>query len=113
MDQKKLIERVKSKTEYESLSINSQIYFIGDTAVFTASDMIRRQSSLTLAWFEGDRLVTKALYDSQTLVTINRIIAKREKEAMLAMLSDDTIVVISAKDPKGLPAQVIKQQEKK
>jgi len=108
-NQRKLIERVKVKTDNEKLSINSQMYFISDTSVFSVSDLIRKKSSVMMAWLEGEALRTKVLYEPRDLVTINKAIVKREKEAILLMVSDDAIVVVSSKDPKGCTPQVIKQ----
>ena len=108
-NQRKLIERVKVKTDNEKLSINSQMYFISDASVFSVSDLIRKKSSVMMAWLEGESLRTRVLYEPSDLVTINKAIVKREKEAILLMISDDAIVVVSSKDPKGCTPQVIKQ----
>lgn len=107
--QRKLIERVKSKADNDKLSINSQMYFISDASVFAVSDLIRQKSSVMMAWLEGEALRTKVLYEPLDVTTINKAIVKREKEAILLMLSDNTIVVVSSKDPKGLAPQIIKQ----
>lgn len=109
--QRKLIERVKLKTDNEKLSINSQMYFISDASVFSVSDLIRKKSSVMMAWLEGEALRTKVLYEPSDLVTINKAIVKREKEAILLMVSDDAIVVVSSKDPKGCTPQIIKHQK--
>jgi hypothetical protein len=110
MDQKKLMLRVKYKTDNEKLTINSQMYFIADTAVFTVSDLVKQKSSLVMAWLEGEILHMKPLYDPQgnKPIGITKIVNNKEKEAMLIMLSDGMVVVISSKDPKGCTPQIIK-----
>lgn len=115
MDQKKLMLRVKYKTDNEKLTINSQMYFIADTAVFTVSDLVKQKSSLMMAWLEGEMLHMKPLYDphgpqGNKPIAITKIINNKEKEAMLIMLSDGMVVVISSKDPKGCTPQIIKPQ---
>lgn len=112
MDAKKLMLRVKYKTDDEKLTINSQMYFIADTAIFTATDLVRQKCSLMMAWLEGEMLKTKVLYEPQVIVTINKVIVQKEKEAVLAMMSDGAIVIISSKDPKGLAPQIVRQQAK-
>ena len=104
--------RIKYKVENEKLTINSQVYFIGGAAVFAATDLAKQKCSLMMAWLEGEVLKTKALYEPQGVVTISKMIVQREKDAMLAMMSDKNIVIISSKDPKGLPPQIVKQQAK-
>lgn len=111
-DQKKLMERLKVKTDNEKLSINSQLYFIADAAVLSVADFIRKKSTVIMAWLEGEKLVTKTLYEPEKIVNINKVIVKREKEAMLIMISDEAIIVISSKDPKGCTPQVIRPQQK-
>lgn len=112
MDQKKLMLRVKYKTDNEKLTINSQMYFIANTAVFTVNDLVKQKSSLMMAWLEGEMLHMKSLYDPQgnKPIGITKIINNKEKEAMLIMLSDGMVVVISSRDPKGCTPQVIKPQ---
>lgn len=112
MDQKKLMLRIKYKTDNERLTINSQMYFIADTAVFTVSDLVKQKSSLMMAWLEGETLHMKPLYIPQNNkpIGINKIINNKEKEAMLIMLSDGMIVIISSKDPKSCTPQIIKPQ---
>ncbi|MCL4492083.1 MAG: hypothetical protein M1510_09315 [Nitrospirae bacterium] len=112
-NQKKLIFRMKNKADSEKLSINSQMYFIADkAAVCTVSDLARQKSSLTMAWMEEETLKTKVLYEPQSLVTINKAIIKREKEAMLFMLSDGVIVIVSSKEPTGCTPQVVTPRAK-
>jgi hypothetical protein len=112
MDSKKLMLRVKYKTDNEKLTINSQMYFIAGTAVFTVSDLVKQKSSLMMAWLEGETLHMKPLYDPQgnNPVRISKVINNREKEAMIIMLSDGMVVVISSRDPKGCTPQIIKPQ---
>jgi hypothetical protein len=112
MDQKKLMLRVKYKTDNEKLTINSQMYFVAGTAVFTINDLVKQKSSLMMAWLEGETLHTKPLYNphGNKPVGISKVINNKEKEAMIIMLSDGIVVVISAKDPKGCTPQIIKPQ---
>lgn len=112
MDQKKLFLRAKYKTDNEKLTINSQMYFIADTAVFTVTSLVNQKCSLMMAWLEGETLKTKVLYEPQSPVSISKVIANKEKEAMLIMIPDGTIVVISSKNPKECTPQIIKQQAK-
>ncbi len=111
-DLKKLMFRVKNKMDTEKLTINSQMYFIEDTAVFIAGDLALRKCTLSMAWLEGELLKIKTLYEPQGTVTIQKALTNREKEAMLIMVGDGAIVVVSSKDPKGCAPQVIKQQAK-
>ncbi len=109
-DRNKLLMRVKNKTDQEKLTINSQMYFIADSAIFTTGDLIRQKSSLMLAWLEGEMLRTKALYEPpQGFITINKVIAKHEKQVMLVMLSDNTVAIVSSENPVGLAPQIVKQ----
>ncbi|BCB95569.1 hypothetical protein JZK55_04910 [Dissulfurispira thermophila] len=112
IDQKKLMLRVKHKTDNEKLTINSQMYFISDTAVFTVNDLIKQKNSLMLAWLEGETLHMKSLYIPQNNkpIGITKIINNKEKEAIIIMLSDGMIVIISSKDPKNCTPQIIKSQ---
>lgn len=114
MDQKKLMLRVKYKTDNEKLTINSQMYFIADTAVFSVSDLVNQKSSIMMAWLEGETLKTKVLYEPQNpgAVNINKVITEREKQAILIMVSDGAIAIISSKDPKNCTPQVIRTQAK-
>lgn len=112
MDQKKLMMRVKNKAEGEKLTINSELYFIADTVVFTVSSLVSQKSSLMMAWLEGETLHMKALYEPAATINISKVVVKREKEAMLVMVSDNTIVVVSSKDPKGHAPQIIKSPAK-
>ncbi|MCL4537539.1 MAG: hypothetical protein M1610_08115 [Nitrospirae bacterium] len=114
MDQKKLMMRVKYKTDNEKLTINSQMYFIADTAVFSVNDLVNQKGSVMMAWLEGETLKTRVLYEPPNpgAVTINKVITEREKQAILIMASDGTIAVISSKDPKNCTPQVIKTQAK-
>ncbi len=111
-DPKKLMFRIKNKIESEKLTINSQMYFIEDTAVYIASDLAGRKCTLSMAWLEGELLKIKTLYEPQGIVTIQKVLTNREKEAMLIMVADSSIVVVSSKDPKGCAPQVIKQPAK-
>lgn len=111
-DQKKLMMRVKNKTDNEKLTINSQMYFIADTAIFAASDLATQKSSVVMAWLEGEYLKTKALYEPIGVININKVITKSEKQAILIMLSDNAVIVISSNDPKGCIPQVVKPQAK-
>lgn len=112
-EQQKLIFRLKNKADNEKLSINSQMYFIAEkAAVCTVSDLARQRTSLTMSWMEGDSVKTKVLYEPRGIATIAKAIINREKEAMLFMMSDGIIVVVSSKDPTGCTPQVIKPQAK-
>jgi len=110
MDQKKLILRIKYKTDNEKLIINSLMYFVGETAVFSANDLVRQKSTLMMAWLEGEALKTKNLYEPGGAFTINKVLRKNEKDAMLIMTSDGAVVILSTKDPKGVEPQVTKIQ---
>ena len=110
MDEKKLLMRIRNKTENEKLMINSLMYFVADTAIFTVNDLVRQKSKLVMAWLDGEILKTKNLYEPESTLTIGKVFKKSEKEAMLIMTSDGTVVIISTKDPKGLAPQITKQQ---
>lgn len=109
-DSKKLMMRIKNKVDAEKLTINSQMYFIVDTAVYSIVNMTTQKSSLQMAWLDGEVLKTQTLYEPAVLAGITKVISKSEKQAMLVMMSDGAIVVISSKDPQKVPAQVIKQK---
>jgi hypothetical protein len=110
MDQKKLMMRIKNKTDSEKLIINSLMYFVGDTAVFTMNDLVRQKSILVMAWLEGETLKTKNLYEPEGSFTIGKVLRKSEKEAMMIIISDGTVVIISTKDPTGVAPQITKKQ---
>jgi hypothetical protein len=111
-DSKKLMMRIKNKVDADKLTINSQMYFIVDTAVYSTVNMTTQKSSLQMAWLDGEMLKIKTIYEPAVVAGITKIIAKSEKQANLVMMSDGAIVVISSKDPKSVPAQVIRQQGK-
>jgi len=110
MDQKKLINRVKNKAESEKQTINSLMYFAGDTTVFTISDLVKQKSTLQMAWLEGETLQTKILYEPAGILNISKVLKKSEKELMLIITSDGTVVIISTKDPTAIAPQIAKQQ---
>ncbi|MBF0559832.1 MAG: hypothetical protein HQL08_13750 [Nitrospirae bacterium] len=110
MDQKKLMMRIKYKTDDEKLIINSLMYFVGETALFSANDLVHQKSSLVMAWLEGETLKTKNLYEPGASFTISKVLRKNEKEAMLIMTSDGAVVIISTKDPQGIAPQITKMQ---
>ena len=110
MDEQKLLMRIRNKTDNEKMMINSLMYFVADTAIFTVNDLVRQKSKLVMAWLEGDTLKTKNLYEPESTLTIGKVLKKSEKEAMLIMTSDGTIVIISTKDPKGVAPQITRQQ---
>lgn len=110
MDQKKLIQRVKNKADSENQTINSLMYFAGDTTVFTVSDLAKRKSTLQMAWLEEGTLKTKILYEPAGILNISKVLKKSEKEVMLIITSDGTVVIISTKDPAGIAPQIAKQQ---
>ncbi len=68
MDQNKLKTRVKNKTDSEKLTINSLMYFVGDTVIFTVNDLVRQKSTLVMAWLEGEMLRTKNLYEPESTI---------------------------------------------
>jgi|SRR5208283_319411 len=109
MDEEKLLMRIRNKADNDKLMINSLMYFVGDTAVFTINDLVRQKSKLVMAWLEGESLKTKNLYEPEGTLTIGKVFKKSEKEAMLIMTSDGTVVIISTKDPKGLDPQITRQ----
>ena len=108
MDQKKLMLRIKYKTDSEKLIINSLMYFVVDTGVFSVNDLVRQKSTLMMAWLEGEALKTKKLYEPEGSFTISKVLRKNDKDAMLIMTSDGTVVIISTTDPKGIDPQVTK-----
>lgn len=110
MDQKKLILRIKYKTDSEKLIINSLMYFVSDAAIFSVNDLVRRKSTLVMAWMEGETLNTKNLYEPGESFTISKVLRKDDKEAMLIMTSDGSVVIISTKDPKGIVPQITKMK---
>ena len=110
MDEKKLLMRIRNKADNEKLMINSLMYFVADTAVYTVNDLVRQKSKLVMAWLDGEQLKTKNLYEPESTLTISKVFKKSEKEAMLIMTSDGTVVIISTKDPKGVDPQITKQQ---
>ncbi len=110
MDEKKLLMRIRNKTDNEKLIINSLMYFVADTAIFTVNDLVRQKSKLVMAWLDGETLKTKNLYEPESTLTIGKVFKKNDKEAMLIMTSDGTVVIISTKDPKGLAPQITRQQ---
>jgi protease II len=112
MDQEKLMMRVKNKTDNEKLMINSLMYFVADTVVYTVNDLVRQKSTLVMAWLDGEMLRTKNLYEPESSITISKVLKKSEKEAMLIMISDGTVIIISTKDPKGFTPQITKQPSK-
>ncbi|MEW6118165.1 MAG: hypothetical protein AB1553_14900 [Nitrospirota bacterium] len=112
MDQKKLMTRVKYKTDNERLNINSLVYSIADTAIFTVNNLVNQKGALMMAWLEGDTLHTKTLYEPATQATISKVLTMEDKDAKLIMLSDGMIVILSIKDPKGCTPQIVKQQTK-
>lgn len=109
MDQRKLIQRVKNKADSEKLSISSLMYFVGEATVFTVSDLVRRKSKLMMAWIEGEALKEKLLYEPEGPLNISRVLKKSEKEIMLIMASDGAVIIVSTKDPTGIPPQIAKQ----
>jgi len=110
MDEQKLLMRIRNKTDNEKLIINSLMYFVADTAIFTVNDLVRQKSKLVMAWLDGEMLKTKNLYEPESTLTIGKVFKKNDKEAMLIMTSDGTVVIISTKDPKGLAPQITRQQ---
>lgn len=112
MDQNKLKTRVKNRTDSEKLTINSLMYFVADTVIYSVNDLVHRKSALVMAWLEGEMLRTKNLYEPESSITISKVLKKSEKEAMLIMTSDGTVVIISTKDPKGVTPQITKQPSK-
>ncbi len=110
MDEQKLLMRIRNKADSEKLMINSLMYFVGDTAVYTVNDLVRQKSRLVMAWLEEETLKTKNLYEPEGTLTIGKVFKKSEKEAMLIMTSDGTVVIISTKDPKGVDPQITRKQ---
>jgi hypothetical protein len=110
MDEQKLLMRIRNKADNEKLMINSLMYFVADTAIFTINDLVRQKSRLVMAWLDGEMLKTKNLYEPENTLTISKVLKKREKEATLIVTSDGTVVIISTKDPKGLAPQITRQQ---
>ncbi len=110
MDDQKLLMRIRNKTDNEKMMINSLMYFVADTAVFTVNDLVRQKSKLVMAWLDDETLKTKNLYEPESTLTINKVFKKTEKEAMLIMTSDGTVVIISTKDPKGVEPQITRKQ---
>lgn len=108
VDQHKLITKVKLKTDGEKLTINSLMYFVGDASVFTLSDLVRRKTSLMMAWLEGETLKMKTLYEPAGDLNVTKALKKSEKDVMLFMLSDNTVVAVSTKNPISAAAQIIK-----
>lgn len=112
VDQKKLMNRVKLKTERDRMTISSMMYFVGPTTVFAAKDLVSQQESLQMAWLDGESLHQRSLADIPAGITIQKVLKKEDKDAMLFVMSDNSLVVVSASDPVGRPAQVIRPQVK-
>ncbi|NLI29733.1 MAG: hypothetical protein GX423_06605 [Nitrospiraceae bacterium] len=108
VDQKKLMNRVKLKTEKDRMTISSMMYFVGPATVFAAKDLVSLQESLQMAWLEGEALQQKELAPIPAGISIQKVLRKDDKDAMLFVLSDNTIVVVSASDPVSRPPQIIK-----
>lgn len=108
VDQNKLMNRVKLKTERERMTISSMMYFVGPSTVFAAKDLVSQQESLQMAWLEGEAVQQRQIAPLPAGITIQKVLKKEDKDAMLFMLTDNTIVVVSASDPVARPAQIIK-----
>ena len=110
IDQNKLMNRIKIKTEADRMTISSMLYFVRETAVYAVKDLVTQQSSLQMAWLDGESLTTKQLADLPAGVSIAKVLKKEDKDAMLFVLSDNSLVVISASEPSARPPQVIRQR---
>jgi hypothetical protein len=110
IDQNKLMNRIKMKTEVDRATISSMIYFVKETAVFAVKDLVTGQSGLQMAWLDGEALTMKQLADLPAGVSITKVLKKEDKDAMLFVLSDNSLVVISASEPALRPPQVIRQR---
>jgi len=111
-DQKKLMNRVKLKAEKDRMTISSMMYFVAHSTVFAVKDLVSLQESLQMAWLEGEALQQKELAPILAGVSIQKVLRKDDKDAMLFVMSDNTIVVISASDPVSRPPQIIKSPSK-
>lgn len=111
MDQKKLILRIKYKTDDEKLIINSLMYFVGEAAIFSVNNLVHQRSTLMMGWMEGETLKTKNLYEPGASFTISKVLRKDDKEVMLIMTSDGSVVIISTKDPSGVAPQITKMKK--
>ena len=112
VDQNRLMNRVKHRTEADRLTISSMMYFVAEAAVFAVRDLVSQQASLQMAWLEGEALMMKPLADLPGGISIAKVLKKEDKNAMLFVLSDNSIVVVSAEDPVGRPHQMIRPQTK-
>ncbi|HSW65075.1 MAG TPA: hypothetical protein VLH56_17450 [Dissulfurispiraceae bacterium] len=112
VDQNKLMNRIKHKTEADRLTISSMMYFVAEAAVFAVKDLASQHASLHMAWLEGAALMMKPLADLPGSITIAKVLKKEDKDAMLFVLSDNSIIVVSAVDPVGRLHQMIRPQPK-
>jgi len=108
VDLKKLMNRVNLKTAKDRMTISWMMYFVGPATVFAAKDLVSLQESLQMAWLEGEALQQKELAPIPAGISIQKVLRKDDKDAMLFVLSDNTIVVVSASDPVSRPPQIIK-----
>jgi hypothetical protein len=69
---------------------------------------VSQQESLQMAWLEGEALQQKKLADLPSGITIQKVLKKEDKDAMLFVLTDNSIVVVSASDPVTRPVQIIR-----
>lgn len=111
-DQNKLMNRIKLKTEKDRMTISSMMYFVGPATVFAAKDLVTQQESLQMAWLEGEALHQRQLADLAAGITIQKVLKKDDKDAMLFVMTDNSIVVVSASDPVVRPVQIIRPQPK-
>ncbi|HMK44023.1 MAG TPA: hypothetical protein VK445_07795 [Dissulfurispiraceae bacterium] len=109
-DQKKLMNKVKLKAEADKLTIASMMYFVADAVVFSTRDLVSQQMLLQMAWLSGETLLMKELLSFTSGVDISRVLKKVDKDAMLFVLTDNVIVVVSASDPVGREPQIIRPQ---
>jgi hypothetical protein len=107
IDQNKLMNRIKLKTERDHETISSMMYFVGPCAVFALKNLVSQQESLQMAWLEGETLQQKELIAIQPGISIQKVLKKEDKDAMLFILSDNVIVVVSTSDPIARPPQII------
>ncbi|MDX9715352.1 MAG: hypothetical protein RBT37_07980 [Dissulfurispiraceae bacterium] len=108
--QKVLMERVKIKTEAAKETIDSLVYFVKDSVIYISKDLATSALTLMMSWLEGEMLKSKKLYEPEGNVAITKVLNKKEKEAMLFMMSDGAIIVVSTNNPTGTNAQIIKQK---
>ncbi len=108
VDQNKLINRAKIRTEADRLTISSMMYFVSDAAVFSVRDLVSQQASLQMAWLEGEAFMMKLLADLPGGVSITKVLKKDDKKVMLFLLSDNSIVAVSTEDPVGHQPQIIR-----